>query len=156
MIPKGLNLGVGILNGGFLLFQLNFKDGTDILRLTELLRDALHFDMIIIQLLELLLNLPILGLDFFAGLCPQPLIQALQLIQGNLVSLAVTSGILELHRHGLVGFLHFLELSSKAVELTGGPLLELLLKLFNVLPQLSVLIGELLVKDGKLLQLRVM
>ena len=63
-------MGVGILNDGFLLFQLYVKDGTHILRLTELLLYALHFDMIIIQLLELLLNLPILGLDFFTGLCP--------------------------------------------------------------------------------------
>ena len=148
-------MGIGILNDSFLLFQLYVKDGTHILRLTELLLYALHFDMIIIQLLELLLNLPILGLDFFTGLCPQPLIQALQLIQSNLVSLAITSGILELHCHGLVGFVHFLKLASDAVEFTGGPLIELLLKLLNVLSQLSVLIGELLVEDGKLLQLRV-
>ena len=51
--------------------------------------------------------------------------------------------------------MHFLELAPDGVELTGGPLLELLLKLLNVLPQLSVLIGELLVEDCKLLQLRV-
>jgi len=93
------------------------------LRLTELLLYALHFDMIIIQLIELLLNLPILRLDLFTGLCLQPLIQAFQLIQSDLVSLAITSSILELHRHGLVGFVHFLELASDGVEFTGGTLL---------------------------------
>ena len=51
--------------------------------------------------------------------------------------------------------MHFFELASDAVEFTGGPLLELLLKLLNVLSQLSVLISELFVEDGKLLQLRV-
>lgn len=44
--------------------------------------------------------------------------------------------------------MHFLKLAPDGVEFTGGPLLKLLLKLLNVLPQLSVLIGELLVEDG--------
>ena len=49
--------------------------------------------------------------------------------------------------------MHFLKLGPDGVEFTGGPLLELLLKLLNVLSQLSVLIDKLLVEGCKLLQL---
>lgn len=97
------------------------------MRLTELLLYPLDFDLILIQLLELLLDLPILGLDLLPGLSPEPLIQAPLLIQSVPVGLTIPPGILELHRHGFVGFVHFFELGPDAFELTGGPLLELLL-----------------------------
>ena len=127
LILQGLYLGVGILNDCLLLLQLYLKNGTHILRLTELLLYPLDFDLILIQLLELLLDLPILGLDLLPGLSLEPLIQAPQLIQSVPVGLAIPPGILELHRHGFVGFVHFFELGPDAFELTGSPLLELLL-----------------------------
>ena len=73
-------MGVSFLYGGLLLYKLYFKDSTYILSLTELLLNSLHFYMILIKFLELLLDLPIFGLDILARLTPQSLIQALQLI----------------------------------------------------------------------------
>ncbi len=73
-------MAASFLYGGLLLFQLYFKDGAYILSLTELLLNPLHFDMIVIKFFELLLDLTILGLDILTCICPQPLIQAPQLI----------------------------------------------------------------------------
>lgn len=143
LILQGPNLFFGIYNRGPLLFQLYLIYGPRVLRL---LLYRLHLALLLIQLLQLLLDLPVLRPDLLPGLSPHPLVHPPHLIQRGPVSLAVPPGILELHRHGLVGFVHLLELRPDALELTRGTLLELPLQLLDVLSELAVLIGELLVK----------
>jgi hypothetical protein len=155
LILQEPNLFFGIYNRGPLLLQLYLIYGPRVLRL---LLYRLHLALLLIKLLQLLLDLPVLRPDLLPGLSPHPLIHAPHLIQRGPVCLAVPPGpgILELHHHGLIGFVHLLELRPDALELTRGTLLELPLQLLDVLSQLAVLIGELLIQGGKLVQLRVM